>query len=355
MSKYWSDTIRNIKPYVPGEQPQDMKYIKLNTNENPYPPSPKVMEAIQNYDLRRLRLYPDNECNGVRKAAADYYGLEKSQVFVGNGSDEVLAFAFMAFFNPGSTILFPEISYSFYPVYCELFKINFKTVPLDEEFNIGTNGFFQPNNGIVIANPNAPTAKCMSTEQIISILEKNPENVVIIDEAYIDYGGESMMKYIKDYPNLLIISTFSKSRSLAGLRIGLAFGQVELIEGINRVKNSINSYTIDSIALKGAEAAFADEAYFQENRKRIIKTRSRVISALKKMNFQVTDSCANFLFIGHQQCPAATIFKELRNRGILVRYFNKPKIDNYLRVSIGSDEEMDEFLKAVNEIITDFI
>lgn len=351
MSKYWSETVKKIEPYVPGEQPRDMKYIKLNTNENPYPPSPKVIEAIQGYDKNRLRLYPDNDCNELRETVANYYGIKKDQVFIGNGSDELLAFVFLAFFEPGKPILFPDVTYSFYPVYSQLFNIEYRTVPLDENFNIPVEAFCTDNGGILIANPNAPTAKYLDTRHIRTILESNKDSVVVVDEAYIDYGGESMVKYIKDYPNLLVIQTFSKSRSLAGLRIGLAMGQEELIEGINRVKNSFNSYTMDSIALVGATAALKDEEYFQKTRAMVINTRERVSVALSEMGFVTTDSCANFIFISHPRFPAAALFKELRERGILVRYFNKPRINNYLRVTIGTDEEMDCFIKAVREII----
>ncbi|MCX7923686.1 MAG: histidinol-phosphate transaminase [Clostridia bacterium] len=352
MSKYWSNIAKGVEPYVPGEQPKDKKYIKLNTNESPYPPSPKVLEAIKRAANEDLRLYPDPNCDELRQTIAQYYDLKKEQVFVGNGSDEVLAFSYMAFFNPGSTIFFPDISYSFYPVYSELFKVNYKLVPLDEEFDIPLDKFFDKNGGIIISNPNAPTAKALSVESIEIILSQNEDSVVIVDEAYIDFGEESAVKLINTYPNLLVIQTLSKSRSLAGLRVGFALGSRELIEGLDRIKNSVNSYTLDRLALAGAVEAIKDEAYFQETRTRVINTRERVTAALKEMSFNVTDSKANFVFISHPKVQAECLFRQLREKGILVRYFNKPRIDNFLRVSIGSDEEMDCFLEAIREIIS---
>jgi len=349
---YWSDTAKRLEPYVPGEQPQDRKYIKLNTNENPYQPSPKVLEAIKNAAGEGLRLYPDPDCNVLKETIAQYYGLEKDQVFVGNGSDEILAFAFLTFFNPGSAILFPDVTYSFYPVYCGLYGIDYKTVPLDESFSIPVESFFQGNGGIVIANPNAPTGKYMDIESIRKILEHNSKSVVIIDEAYIDFGGESSIKLIKEYPNLLVIQTLSKSRSLAGLRVGFAAGNRGLIEGLNRVKNSFNSYTLDRLAIVGAIEAIKDEAYFRETRKKVIRTRERVSAGLADMGFDVVDSMANFIFISHPRVYAYDIFQKLKKQGILVRYFNKPRIDNFLRVTIGTDREMDTFLEVVKNIVS---
>lgn len=351
MSKYWSEITKKIMPYTPGEQPKDKKYVKLNTNECPYPPSPKVIDAIKTAANENLRLYPDPNCDDLRDTIAEYYGLEKNQVFVGNGSDEVLAFSFMAFFNPGGPILFPDITYSFYPVYAGLFNIDFEVVYLDEEFNVPIDKFYKNNGGIVISNPNAPTAKFMSVESTKHILNRNLESVVIIDEAYVDFGGESAISLINEYPNLLVIQTLSKSRSLAGLRVGFALGQKELIDGLDRIKNSFNSYTLDRLALIGAIEAIKDEEYFEETRLKIIETREKVSAKLIEMGFRVTDSKANFVFISHTIVHASILFKELREKGILVRYFNKPRIDNYLRVSIGTDEEMNCFLKAVNEII----
>jgi len=350
---YWSDTAKRLEPYVPGEQPQDKKYIKLNTNENPYPPSPKVMEAIKNAAGGGLRLYPDPDCNLLKETIAQYYGLEKNQVFVGNGSDEILAFAFLTFFDPGSVILFPDVTYSFYPVYCGLYSIDYKTVPLDASFSIPVESFLQENGGVVIANPNAPTGKYMDVASIRKILEHNSKSVVIIDEAYIDFGGESSIRLINDYPNLLVIQTLSKSRSLAGLRVGFAAGNRELIEGLNRVKNSFNSYTLDRLAIAGAVEAIKDEAYFRETREKVIKTRERVSTKLADIGFEVVDSMANFIFVRHQRVYAYDIFQKLRERGILVRYFNKPRIDNFLRVTIGTDSEMDAFLEVIKNIVSE--
>ena len=353
MSKYWNELVKNIKPYVPGEQPRDQKYIKLNTNENPYPPSPKVLEAIKKATDESLRLYPDPGCHELRMTLADYHGLKKEQVFVGNGSDEILAFAFMAFFDSQKPILFPDITYTFYPVYAELFRIKYQVVPLDGAFNIPEELFFADNGGIVISNPKAPTAKFITLEAIENILRRNMEKVVMIDEAYIDFGGESAVKLIEKYKNLLVIQTLSKSRALAGLRVGFALGDEELIEGLERVKNSFNSYTLDRLALAGAKAAIEDEEYFQATRLKVINTRERFSAGLIKIGFEVLESKANFVFISHPRILAVEIFNKLREKGILVRHFNKPRIDNYLRVSIGTEEEMDIVLEAVKGIISE--
>lgn len=351
MSKYWSEIAKKIEPYTPGEQPKDRKYIKLNTNESPYPPSPKVLEAIKLAADESLRLYPDPNCDDLCKTIAEYYNLEKNQIFVGNGSDEVLAFSFMAFFNPNKPIIFPDITYSFYPVYAGLFNIDFEVVYLDEEFNVPTEKFYKNNGGIIISNPKAPTAKSISMDAIKDILERNMESVVVIDEAYVDFGGESAIPLINEYPNLLVIQTLSKSRSLAGLRVGFALGQKELIEGLSRIKNSFNSYTLDRLAMIGAIEAFKDDEYFVKTRSKVIKTREEVSVSLIELGFKVTESSANFVFISHPFVHASSLFRQLREKNILVRHFNKPRIDNYLRVSIGTDEEMDCFLKALDEIL----
>lgn len=349
MSRYWSTTVKKIKPYTPGEQPKDRKYIKLNTNENPYPPSPKVIEAIKSSADETLRLYPDPDCNELRQTIAAYCKLKKEQVFIGNGSDELLAFSFPAFFEPaGLPILFAEITYSFYPVYAALFNTAYRLIEVDEEFNIPVEGYYQKNGGIIIANPNAPTGKGISGESIENILQRNADSVVIIDEAYVDFGGQSSVELINNYPNLLIIKTLSKSHSLAGLRVGYALGNEDLISGIIRIKDSINSYTVDRLALAGAREAIRDDAYFQETRSKIIKSRERVSGRLREMGFKVIPSRANFIFISNErQCPGRELFQRLREKGILVRYFDKPKIDNFIRVTIGTDAEMDRFLEAV--------
>jgi len=352
MSRYWSNTIKNIKPYTPGEQPKDRKFIKLNTNENPYPPSSRAIAAIKNAADETLRLYPDPMGEELRETIAGHYRLNNKNVFIGNGSDELLAFAFPAFFEPkGKPVLFGEITYSFYPVYAALFHINYRLIPVDEEFNIPEAGYDQENGGIIIANPNAPSGKGVSRETIETILKHNESSVVIVDEAYVDFGGQSAVTLIYDYPNLLVIKTLSKSHSLAGLRVGYALGNEELIEGLIRVKDSINSYTVDRLALAGAREAIKDDAYFQETRSKIIKTRERVSARLMDLGFKVLPSQANFIFISSGQCPGGVLFQRLREKGILVRYFNKPKIDNFIRVTIGTDAEMDCFLDAIEAVV----
>ncbi|HTG70424.1 MAG TPA: histidinol-phosphate transaminase [Candidatus Udaeobacter sp.] len=351
MSKFWSPLTASLVPYVPGEQPKDKTYIKLNTNENPYPPSPKVTDAIKGAANADLRLYPDPTCDVLVQAAANYYGLPAEQVFVGNGSDEILAFAFAAFFDPAKKLLFPDITYSFYKVYAKLYGLQTELIPLDEQFNVQVEAYHSDNGGIIIPNPNAPTAQLLPLEDIRTLLESNPNQAVIIDEAYIDFGGQSAVELITDYPNLLVVQTLSKSRSLAGLRVGFAFGSKELIEGLNRIKNSFNSYTLDRLALAGAVASFEDDAYFRETTAKVIATRERVTEQLLAIGFKVTDSKANFVFISHKAIAAKDIFQQLRDKGVLVRYFDQPRINEYLRVSIGTDEEMDAFIQAVQEIV----
>jgi histidinol-phosphate aminotransferase len=353
LSIYWSNITRNICPYTPGEQPKDKEYIKLNTNENPYPPSHRVIQAMKNAANRDIRLYPDPESYELREAIASFFNLDTKNIYVGNGSDELLAFSFMAFFNPGRPILFPDITYTFYPVYADLYNINYENIMLDKEFNIPVEAFFKENGGIIFPNPNAPTGKDIPLDSIRQILEQNRDVVVIVDEAYIDFGGESAVGLINSYPNLLVIRTLSKSHSLAGLRVGFALGNEELIQGISRIKNSINSYTIDRIAMAGAIEAIRDYEYFNEISRKIINTRERINIELRELEFDVVDSKANFVFISHPTISALEIFKKLREKGILVRHFNKPRIDNYLRVSIGTDEDMDCFIERLKVIIKD--
>lgn len=350
MSKYLSKIVKEIEPYVPGEQPKDRKYIKLNTNENPYPPSKKALDAIYN-SLDCLNLYPEPTTEDLREELASNYGLNKDQVFVGNGSDEVLAFSFMAYFNPGDTILFPDITYSFYPVYSGLFKINYEHIKVDENFALKPEFFNKENDGIIFPNPNAPTGRIMSLEEIEKILKNNTENVVIVDEAYIDFGGQSAVKLIDKYPNILVTQTLSKSRSLAGLRVGFAFGSEELIDGLNRIKNSINSYTVDTLAMNGALEAIRDEEYFNETREKIMETRTRVTKELEDLGFRVIESYTNFVFISHENIGAESLFNRLKKQGILVRYFNSERVHNYLRVSIGTDEEMDSLLDELKNML----
>ena len=351
MSRYWNNTVKNIKPYVPGEQPKDRRYIKLNTNENPYPPSGKAIEAIKNAANDTLRLYPDPSGDELREAIAAKFDLKKENVFIGNGSDELLAFSFLAFFEPaGLPVLFAEITYSFYPVYANFFHTPNRLIPADDEFNVSIEGYYQENGGIIIANPNAPSGKGVSLDTIEKILQQNKNSVVIIDEAYIDFGGQSAVCLINRYPNLLVIRTLSKSHSLAGLRVGYALGSEELIEGIIRVKDSTNSYTVDRLAQAGVLEAIKDDVYFQETRLKIMKTRERVSARLKDLGFHVIPSQANFIFVESRKCPGRVLFQKLREKGLLVRYFDKSKIDNFVRVTIGTDEEMNRFLEAVADI-----
>lgn len=350
MNPCWNPLLETLQPYVPGEQPQDKKYIKLNTNENPYPPSPRALQAIRQAAGESLRLYPDPEGRELCEAIARYHSLTPQQVYLGNGSDEVLAFAFLALFDPDKTILFPDITYSFYPVYAALFRISYRKVPLNEDFSLPPEAFFQASGGIIFPNPNAPTGRFLPLSQVERILDHNRERAVIIDEAYTDFGGESADRLIQDHPNLLIIRTFSKSHSLAGLRVGYALGNEALIEGLKRVKSSINSYPVDRLALAGAKEAIFDRQYLEETRQKIITTRARIIPLLEELGFLVVPSCTNFVFISHKLLPASEIYRRLKEKGILVRYFPQPRIDNYLRVSIGSDPEMDCLLNALAEI-----
>lgn len=350
MSKFWSKVVQTIEPYVPGEQPQDKKYIKLNTNECPYPPSPIVIEAIESEVGDRLRLYPDPHCSKLIHSVATYYKLNENQVFVGNGSDEILAFSFLAYFNPGDTILYPDITYSFYPVYSNLFGINYNLQPLTDGFDIELSDYNKKNDGIIIANPNAPTGKAMNLAEIRQILDNNRDSVVIVDEAYVDFGAECTICLINEYDNLLVVQTLSKSRSLAGMRIGFAMGNEALIDALNRVKNSINSYTLDRLAIVAGVAAMDDESYFQSITKKIIETRTWVTDRLRTLGFTVPESKANFVFAAPSTIDAKTLFVELKAAGILVRYFDKPRINGYLRISIGTDEEMTALCEAI-EII----
>ena len=349
--KAWENNIRKVIPYVPGEQPKKEKMIKLNTNENPYPPAPGVKDVLTSFDTDRLRLYPDPKIEKLTDAIAERYGLNSNQVFVGVGSDDVLAMCFMTFFNSNRPILFPDITYSFYPVYCELFNIDYKTVALDDAFKIKKEDYFNKNGGIIFPNPNAPTGELMSVDDIEDIIKHNSESVVVIDEAYIDFGGETVIPLLKKYDNLLVIHTFSKFRSLAGSRLGVALGNKELVSHLYDVKNSFNSYPIDALAQVIGEASIKDSEVIKEHAKKIIATRERTKKALNEMGFTMTDSYSNFIFIHHDDYDAEHIFKELRKKHIIVRYFNAPRINQYLRVTIGNDEEMDAFLDAVKEII----
>jgi histidinol-phosphate aminotransferase len=352
MNRYWSKQIEGLDPYTPGEQPRDQQYIKLNTNENPYPPSPAVANILRNFEVAQLRRYPDPESTDLIAALAAYQGLNASQVFVGNGSDEVLAHAFQAFFRQDYPILFPDISYSFYPVYCKLYQIEYQQPVLDPQFCINIQDYASANGGIIIPNPNAPTGIALEKGALRELLADNPESVVIIDEAYVDFGAESACPLIAEFPNLLVVQTFSKSRSLAGLRLGLALGQENLIEALQRVKNSFNSYPVDSLTSACALAALADEDYFQQCRQRVIASRERLSAELQQLGFEVFPSSSNFVFVRHASAAAATLYHDLKSAGILVRYFKMARIDNCLRISIGTDTECDALIGALQDILS---
>ena len=346
---FYSEKVEELTPYIPGEQPKDGEYIKLNTNENPYSPSSKVKKAIQNFNFEKLKLYPDFECMSLRKTFAESVGVSSENVFVGNGSDEVLAIAFQAFFMNKENVLMPDISYSFYPVYCKMYNVKANEVPLKKDYRINIADYLIDNNGIVIANPNAPTSLALSRGEIEEILKNNLDRVVLIDEAYVDFGAESCIPLLSKYDNLLIVRTLSKSYSLAGMRIGFGVGSKKLIDGMNRIKDSFNSYPIDSLAQVAAKAAIEDKLYFEETINKIINTRSRVIARLRSLGFEVLESKTNFLFISHPKKSAEELFKRLKENKILVRYFKKPRLDSFLRVTIGTDEQMDELIKVIKE------
>ncbi|MCR1843222.1 histidinol-phosphate transaminase [Murimonas intestini] len=347
--KAWEKNVRTVVPYVPGEQPNQPGMIKLNTNENPYPPAPGVASALREMDAEALRLYPDPAASDLTGALAERYGLEEDQVFVGVGSDDVLAMAFMTFFHSGRPILFPDITYSFYDVWADLLRIPYECQPLDENFNIVKENYKKYNGGVIFPNPNAPTGIAQDLTDIEYIIQQNQDVVVIVDEAYIDFGGESAVSLIDKYDNLLVVQTFSKSRSMAGMRIGFAMGNKSLIKYLNDVKYSFNSYTMDRTALVLGVEAVKDEAYFQETTEKIIQTREWTKRELKKLGFHFADSCANFLFVTHEKYLARDLFEALKQKRIYVRYFNKPRIDNFLRITIGTGQEMQalvDFLKA---------
>ena len=347
MSKFWSPFVKDLVPYVPGEQPKLAKLVKLNTNENPYGPSPKALAAMQAELNDDLRLYPDPNSDRLKQAVADYYGVETAQVFVGNGSDEVLAHAFHGLFQHGQPLLFPDISYSFYPVYCGLYGIPFEAVALDEQLQIRVEDYARPNGGIVFPNPNAPTGCLLALEAIERLLKANPDTVVLVDEAYIDFGGVSAISLVNQYPNLLVSQTLSKSRSLAGLRVGLAVGHPDLIEALERIKNSFNSYPLDRMAIAGAAAAFEDQAYFTQTCQQVIDSREALVQALTRLGFEVLPSAANFVFACHPQRDAAALAAGLREHGVIVRHFKQARIAQFLRISIGTPEQSQALLDAL--------
>ncbi len=346
----WESNVRRVEPYVPGEQPKENDIIKLNTNENPYPPSPNAVKALEHFDTNKMRLYPDPDSQILVEALAERYGLKSSQVFVGVGSDDVLSMAFMTFFNSDRPVLFPDITYSFYDVWADVYRIPYKQIPLDENFRINPDDYCCENGGIIFPNPNAPTGVLEDLSMIEKIIKSNPDSIVIIDEAYIDFGGESCLPLIEKYDNLLVVQTFSKSRSMAGMRIGFAMGNEKLIKYMNDVKFSVNSYTMNPVTqICGAESV-KDEVYFKKTVDKIIATREDAKIKLKNLGFNFPDSKSNFIFASHNTKPANEIFEELKKRKIFVRYWNKPRISNYLRITVGTPEEMTSLLNTLEEI-----
>ena len=350
MSKFWSPFVKDLVPYVPGEQPKLAKLVKLNTNENPYGPSPKAIAAMQAELNDNLRLYPDPNGERLKQAVAGYYGVRLDQVFVGNGSDEVLAHAFHGLFQHDKPLLFPDISYSFYPVYCGLYGISAEVIALDEQFRIRVEDYARPNGGIVFPNPNAPTGCLLALEAIEHVLKANPDSVVLVDEAYIDFGGATAIGLVDQYPNLLVTQTLSKSRSLAGLRVGLAVGHPDLIEALERIKNSFNSYPLDRMAIAGAAAAFADREYFERTCQQVIESREVTVAGLQALGFEVLPSAANFVFARHPHKDAATLAAGLREQGVIVRHFTQARIAQFLRISIGAPEQNQALLDALSSL-----
>lgn len=350
-NKKWKENIRKVVPYVPGEQPKvEGKLIKLNTNENPYPPSPKATLAAQRMDMDKYRLYPDPAASKLVTALAREYGVDDNQVFVGVGSDDVIAMSFLTFFNSDKPILFPDVSYSFYEVWADLYHIPYERPALDEDFNIVPEDYCRENGGIIFPNPNAPTGVYMPLDSVKKILDANQDVIVMVDEAYIDFGGESALALINDYDNLLVIRTYSKSRSMAGLRIGYAIGNSELIAALNDVKYSYNSYTMNMAAIELGAAVLEDKQYFEDTVAKIVNTRENAKKRLRELGFTFTDSRTNFIFAKPSKVRAVELFDELKKRNIYVRYFNAPRVNEYLRITIGTDEEMEHFYEAVEEI-----
>jgi histidinol-phosphate aminotransferase len=352
MSRFWSDIVHTLTPYVPGEQPKVSNLIKLNTNENPFGPSPKVLDAISAETNDLLRLYPDPNASELKSAIAQYYHLDETNVFVGNGSDEVLAHTFAGLLKQDKPLLFPDISYSFYPVYCSLYEITPETIPLNDKFKINLDDFHSDNGGIIFPNPNAPTGQLTPLAEITKLLERNTESVVVIDEAYIDFGGESAISLVKQFSNLLVIQTFSKSRSLAGLRVGFAVGSPELIDGLERIKNSFNSYPLDRLAIHGAVAAIEDHVYFEQCRQTIIATRNKLTQQLTELGFDVLPSAANFVFAKHTTQDAEEIAFKLRENSIIIRHFKQSRIKDFLRITIGTEDECQALVDALQQILS---
>jgi histidinol-phosphate aminotransferase len=354
MSRYWSSVVCSLTPYVPGEQPRLPDLVKLNTNENPYGPSPRVLEALRGEIGETLRLYPDPNAEKLKAAIASYFsadGIAANQVFVGNGSDEVLAHVFLGLLKQSRPLLFPDISYSFYPVYCGLYGIDFTTVPLSDEYAIRVDDYKQPNGGIIFPNPNAPTGCLVPLAEVDRLLAANPDSVVVIDEAYIDFGGESAVALVNRFANLLVVQTLSKSRSLAGLRVGFAIGHADLIEALERIKNSFNSYPLDRLAIAGAVAAMADREHFETTRRAVIRSRDELVAALDGLGFSVLPSAANFIFARHPAHDAAKLAAALRQRSIIVRHFRQARIEQFLRITVGTDAQCSALVSALHDIL----
>ena len=353
MSRYWSPLVEQLSPYVPGEQPGRETFIKLNTNELPWPPSPRVLEAVHSVGGSSLRLYPDPDNSRLREAWAGREGLLPEQVFLGNGSDEVLAHTFRALIDPRQPVLFPDITYSFFPVYCALHGLKYQTIPLAENFGVELGAYPLANGGVIFPNPNAPTGMALPRTQIEALLEANRNSVVVVDEAYVDFGAETCLPLINSYDNLLVVQTLSKSRGLAGLRVGAAFGQAPLIEGLRRVKNSFNSYPLGRLAEAGAVAALEDEPWFIASCERLAGNRTNLVEGLRRLEFQVLPSMANFVLARHPRYKAQTLSADLRERGILVRHFQSPRISDHLRISVGTREDCDALLERLGKILQD--
>ena len=353
MSKYWSDFVGTLDPYTPGEQPANTNLTKLNTNENPYPPSPAVMEAMRCAVNDDLRLYPPPNADLLKQTIADYFQLTPAQVFVGNGSDEVLAHVFNGLFRQAQPILFPDISYSFYPVYCGLYAIEFNKIPLAEDFTLNLDDYRRANGGIIFPNPNAPTGRLLALDAIESLLQENSDSVVVVDEAYIDFAdaNASAVSLIDQYDNLLVVQTMSKSRALAGLRIGYALGSAHLVEGLERIKNSFNSYPLGHVQLAAAVASFNDRDYFEATRKQVISSRELLVDQLETLGFEVLPSAANFVFARHGAYLGADLTRSLREQNIIIRHFNKPRIDEFLRITVGTPEQNQQLITALTELV----
>ena len=353
--RFWSELARQLEPYTPGEQPQLENLLKLNTNESPYPPAPGVLDAIRALDADELRRYPDPDSSALRRCIAQHHGLAPTQVFVGNGSDEVLAHAFAGLLKHPRELLFPDLSYSFYPVWCQLHGLRYRRVPLRDDFRIEPDDYSAEAAAVIIPNPNAPTGRLLALAELEKFLRQAPQRLLLVDEAYIDFGGHSALALLADYANLLIVQTLSKSRALAGLRVGLALGPAPLIAALERVKNSFNSYPLDRVAQRAALAAYADREWFETCRRRVIECREWLACALRRQGFEVAPSAANFLFVRHAQIPGVALFQALRARGILVRRWDKPRIEDYLRISIGTREECERLVATIAAILAEGI